>query len=265
MHRPHPLPTLLLGGLVALASLGGALWPRIYAQEAPIWAAQGVGQDWVTALVAVPLLLGAGHLARRGSLGALLVWAGVLIYLVYAYLLYAFFVHFGPLFLVYVAVLSLSFFLLCAWLLETDRTRVARAFSPRTPVRLTGTWLVVVAALFLALWSVEIAGALARGSAPESAVEAGLPVNPVHVLDLALLLPGLALTGLLLRRRHPLGYLLAAPLLTAIVVLGVAILGITLAMAERGFPTILTVLVGIVALTAVSVVMLTRFLLGLRR
>jgi hypothetical protein len=265
MHRPHPLPTLLLGGLAALASLGGALWPRIYAQETPIWAAQGVGQDWVTALLAVPLLLGAGHLARRGSLGALLVWAGVLIYLVYSYVLYAFFVHFGPLFLVYVAVLSLSFFLLCACVAQTDLTGVARAFSPRTPVRLTGAWLLGVAAVFLALWSGEIVGALARGSAPETAVAAGLPVNPVHVLDLALLLPGMALTGLLLRRRHPLGYFLAAPLLVVIVVLGVAILGMTLVMAERGFPTTLALLIGMVAFTAVGVVMLTRFLGGLRR
>ena len=46
--------------------------------------------------------------AFRGSTRASLVTLGLLIYVVYSYILYAFFIHFGPWFLVYVAVLGLS-------------------------------------------------------------------------------------------------------------------------------------------------------------
>lgn len=41
---------------------------------------------------------------NRGSSRAPLVWLGIAIYLAYSYLLYAMFVHFTPLFPVYVAV-----------------------------------------------------------------------------------------------------------------------------------------------------------------
>ena len=46
--------------------------------------------------------------AFRGSTRASLVTLGLLIYVVYSYILYAFFIHFGSWFLVYVAVLGLS-------------------------------------------------------------------------------------------------------------------------------------------------------------
>ena len=53
-----------------------------------------------------PAMLAALHFAFRGSARAGLVWLGLLIYVAYSYILYAFFVHFGPWFLVYVAVLG---------------------------------------------------------------------------------------------------------------------------------------------------------------
>jgi hypothetical protein len=69
---------------------------------------QAVGQDWANLAVAALLLAGA-FLARRGSVRGYLVWLGALVYLAYAFAIYAFAVHFGLLFPAYVAVLGLSF------------------------------------------------------------------------------------------------------------------------------------------------------------
>src|SRR5688500_16350163 len=112
MPRPMLWLSLLLATLVAAAAAAGILLQGTYAKESASWAAQGVGHDIVTLTLVVPLLVVSAIEASRGSKRALLVWAGVLVYLGYSYTLYAFFIHFNALFLVYTAALSLSFYLL---------------------------------------------------------------------------------------------------------------------------------------------------------
>jgi hypothetical protein len=67
-------------------------------------------------------------------------------------------------------------------------------------VRLAGVTQVAFGALFALIWLSEIVPALFRGAPPPSVVEAGLLTNPVHVLDLSLLLPGLLFSGISLLR-----------------------------------------------------------------
>src|SRR5205823_8506294 len=87
------------GLLVLLASASGILLTSIYARETLAWAVQGIGQDIVN-IVAVVVLFIAVSFVNKGSVKAALVWSGVLLYLIYAYVIYAFDVHFNRLFLV---------------------------------------------------------------------------------------------------------------------------------------------------------------------
>src|SRR5689334_24256856 len=103
---------------VAVASGVGAFVPATYVRETQSWSAQGVGQDFMNLFVIVPALLFTGRRASRGSVRAFLVWQGLLLYLAYSYVLYAFFVHFGPLFLVDVSALGLSFYALVGSILN---------------------------------------------------------------------------------------------------------------------------------------------------
>src|SRR5688500_3522673 len=112
MPRPILWLSFLLAALVAAAAAGGIFLEGTYAKESASWAAQGVGQDTITLTLVVPLLIVSAVGASRGSKRALMVWAGVLVYLVYSYTLYAFFIHFNALFLVYTAALGVSFYLL---------------------------------------------------------------------------------------------------------------------------------------------------------
>ena len=93
--------------LVAIAAGVGFFIDDIY-RDAPVNAAQAVGQDLITLVVALPTLVISAILALRGSRRAHLVWLGVLVYLVYTYLTYALAIQFNPLFLVYVALLGCS-------------------------------------------------------------------------------------------------------------------------------------------------------------
>jgi len=214
--------------LVAVASLGGIVAPAVYARETASWAAQGIGQDWVNLVVAVPVLVVSALATLRGDRGAPYVLGGALLYTAYSYVIYAVAVHFNALFLVYCAVLGLSMFALI--------DVIAHAAPPdaaRVPRRATAGVLLGVAGLFGALWLAQIVPAIARGGDPPGLAEVGLVTNPVHVLDLALVLPAIAYTGVALLRGQRAGLVLAPIALAFSVLMALAIAGMVLAMYRR--------------------------------
>ena len=222
--------------LVLLASASGILLKSIYARETPSWAVQGIGQDIVN-LVAVVVLCIAAYYVNKGSVKAFLVWNGVLLYLLYAYIIYAFDIHLNSLFLVYVAILGLSFYALVGSVIHMHLDSLHASFSVTTKARLVSVFLLVLGIVFSLLWLREEIPALVAGTIPLSVTQANVPTNPVHILDLGLYLPAMLMTALLLWRRKLLGYLLAGPLLVFCSLMGTAILVIFLVMSSTGTPT----------------------------
>jgi hypothetical protein len=251
-----------LAVLIAAVSLVGVLAPSIYARETPSWAGQAIGQDWVDLVVAAPVLFATAVLALRGSRRAQVVLAGALAYAAYTFAIYGFAVRVNPLFLAYCAALGISLFALagaCASFICTD---VRRWYGPRTPVRTVGALLIAIGAVFLGLWLAELIPALAAGVAPRSVADAGLLTNPVHVLDLSIVLPAHITAGIALLRRHPLGYAFAGVLLAFGALMAASIAGMMLVMHWRGLP-IEPVVAG--AMAAVAVVSAVALGLLLRR
>ncbi len=202
--------TCLTALMAAAASIVGLLaGGAIYDAETVLLSDAVTAQDIVTLLVVVPLLAFLLRQARRGSLAAFLCLPGVLAFTSYNYVIYTFSIHFGPLFLVWVAALGLSTFALIGGLATADMEAIKRRFADRT---MTGTavLLIAVAALFALLWLGEIVPDLLAGDPSRSANDWKTPTNPVHVLDLAFFLPAVIMSGLLLRLRRPLGYTTAA-------------------------------------------------------
>ena len=219
------LPYRLSGGLavlLAVASAAGLFVPGLY-RDAPDWIAQTRGTDLVTLTIAVPALLASLMLSARGSLRAEVVWLGVLGYTLYMYAIYAFDVVFNPLFLVYVASFSLALWSTVALLVRADPDGLRARFAPDLPVRTIAGYLLGVAALFCLAWLKEIVPATLGNTAPAGLRGLALPTNPVHVLDLSVLLPLAALSGIWLWQRRPLGYLLAGVLLTTLTLVGLSI------------------------------------------
>ena len=253
-----PIALLAIGGSVA-----GILVDSIYAQETANWAAQSVAQDFAN-LITVGALLVLGLLAARGSLRTHLAWLGVLGFSAYTYAIYAFTIHFGPLFLLYVAVLGLSLYTLVGGLLSIDPERVKASFGPSAPVRSTAALLIGVAAVFYLLWLSAIVPATLDGTTPKALVDTGLPANAVHVLDLAIFLPGAVLAGALLWRRRALGYVLAPLVLTMMALFGVTVVCINAVLAARGLDAVWAVALGMTAFSTVALVALSRFLSAAR-
>ena len=245
--------------LVLTASASGIFLKSIYARETPSWAVQGIGQDIVNLIAAVVLFI-AIYFVNKGSFKAFLIWSGVLLYLIYAYVIYAFDVHFNSLFLVYVAILGLSFYALVVSVIHVHLDDMQAYFSAKTKARVVSVFLLVLGILFYLLWLREEIPALLTGKIPQSVLQANLPTNPVHVLDLGLYLPAMLITGLLLWRRKLLGYLLAGPLLVFSILTGCAILAIFLVMSSKGMPTNVAIEAFLVVIIVVSLVLSVLFL-----
>ncbi len=240
---------------VGVASLGGIASPSTYAQETTSWAAQGLGQDWVNLLLVVPWTTAAALFTLRGSRRAELLLGGALVYSLYSYVIYAFAVHFNALFLVYCAALGLSFFALVLLLADGLAQDARGWFARAVPVRSASLLLIGVALLFGGMWLAQVIPALARGGAPEGLAEVGLVTNPVHVLDLSIVLPGLVVAAVALWRGQPLGYLLVPILLGFSVLMAAAIAGMIVAMYLRGVASDVTgsVMLAVVAVAAAAV------------
>src|ERR1700738_3385591 len=245
--------------LVLLASVSGIFLKSVYARETPSWAVQGIGQDIVN-LVAVMVLLIAAYFVNKGSVKAFLVWSGVLLYLLYAYSIYAFDVHFNSLFLVYVAILGLSFYALVGGVIQMHFNALQAPFSANPLASVVRVFFLVLGIVFCLLWLREDIAALTTGVIPPSVTEANLPTNPVHILDLGLYLPAMLLTALLLWRRKLLGYLLAGALLVFSILTGTAILVIFLVTSSKGIPTSVGIEAFIAIIIVVSLVLSVLFL-----
>ncbi len=227
--------TVPIAVLALAASLAGIFFDSVYARETENWAAQGVGQD-IANLIAFPALLLFAWRAGRGSIRAYLGWLGVLVYSVYNFVIYAFDVRFNALFLVYVAVLGMSIYALIGGLAAIDARRLRGAFGPRTPVRSTAVVLIVIGACSYGLWLAGDLPAIIGGTVPPEVLDADVPTNPVHVLDMAVLLPAVLAAGILLTKRRPWGYLLAPVLLSGLTLIAIGIASLMLVMDARGIP-----------------------------
>ena len=137
--------TLPLAALIALASGLGLFWAGAYAREAAFYAAQGVGQDAVNLIVVVPALIVSALLAVRGSRISFQAWGGVIFYCAYSYVIYTFSMHFGPLFLVYCAILGLSVYSL-VYYFSICSGRAREWYDEKTPTKAASGFLIFITA-----------------------------------------------------------------------------------------------------------------------
>ncbi len=267
-RKPFFIPAILsfpLAALAALTSIAGIALPSTYARETAAWAAQAIGGDWVNLFVFAPALVVTAVFTLKGSRISALLLGGVLLYAAYTFVLFAFAVHFNRLFLVYCAELGLTFYALAGLLSDLRDLDVRSWFSDRAPVRLSGGLLVAIAVLFYFVWLSEDIPAIFAGTVPKSVTDVGLATNPVHVIDLALVLPALLIAAIALFRGRSFGYYFAPIALSFIVLLSIAIGAMVIALFRRGLAPDLTGAWLFAVLTAVSIGILWTFLRHLTR
>lgn len=196
----------LLTTLMLVQALLGLLLPATYRDVAWIKATWH-GNDWVTLVAAVPLMSLGMRQASQGSIRGRLLLLGIAGYAIYNYFFYLFGAALNAFFPLYVSGVLLGTVTLGVVLASLDVSLVARSWRARIPDRLVGGYLVFVAAGLSVVWLAAWA-AFAFGGRPT-------PIEPeafkvVAALDLGLMVPTLATGGVLLWRRRPWGYPVAA-------------------------------------------------------
>jgi hypothetical protein len=199
--------SLLVAALMAIASVAGLLFGgALYGDRTALLPAF-LGQDLLNLVVGLPLLLGSMWLTRGGSAIGPLVWLGALFYVVYDYAFYVLGAPVTVFFLPYLALVTVSGYTAVALAARVDADRVRERYAGVVPRHVVGGFLVVVAVLFIALWSTGIAGAVAGATQPDAISRI------VWTLDLTIQLPALLVGGVLLWRGRPLGFVVAPGLL----------------------------------------------------
>lgn len=198
--------------LMAVASAFGLFRHGFYRDNA--WGTAGFrGNDLVTLVVVVPLMVAAIVMARRGSARAGLVWLGTVAYALYNYAFYLFGAAFNELFLVYAALVGLSIWTLLLGLSDFDVAALAGRFALRTPVRWVAATMLLIALFLGGMWGAQSLAFVVTGELPQVIIDSGSRTSIVFALDLTLLMPAMAVGAILLWRRRPWGYAMSAILM----------------------------------------------------
>jgi hypothetical protein len=109
------------------------------------------------------------------------------------------------LFLVYVALLSLTLFTIIRALITLDPQPIAQRFGEHAPVRSVGLFLWAIGGMLGLMELFQIIPALATGDIPDIETKRGHPTGVIYILGLGLVVPLMLLTGSWIRARRPWG------------------------------------------------------------
>jgi hypothetical protein len=176
------------------------------------------GTALVLLVVTTPVLAVSMALVARGVTVALIGWLGALGSIAYQAVLFLFASPFNAFFFLYVAMLSLSFWSLVALAGRLPIERVAPRIGAHAPVRVVAAYLLINAALFLALWLQATVPAILSADPPAFLEGTGMTTGPVQIIDLGFTLPLMTLAAILLVRRRGWGYVLTGTLLVMLAI-----------------------------------------------
>lgn len=223
--------------------------------------AQMQANDLVTLALGVPLLAISFWLTQRGSLRGRLLLTGTLGFVLYTYITMCFGAAYNKLFLVYVALFSLSLFAFILSMMSYDLKTLPAHFSEKLPRGWIAALLFFAAAFLSLAWLGRIAATFAPDAIP--ALENATSMF-IQTMDLGLIVPLCVLSGVLLLRRHAWGYLLASVALMKFLTMGIAVSLMGLNMARVGVPVSAVEIVVFPVIAIANIVMVTLLLRSIK-
>jgi len=247
---PYPI-TNFRGEQVMINARGLYYWDTLSS------AAKTQANDLVTIVLGLPLLAISFWLASKGSLRGRMILAGTLGFILYTYMSMCFGAAYNSLFLVYVALFSLSLYAFILSMMSFDLKTLTAHFSEKLPRRWISGLLFFAAAFLAFAWLGRIAATFSPGTIP--ALENTTSMF-IQAMDLGLIVPLCLLSGILLLRRRPWGYLLASVGMLKFLTMGTAVSVMGLNMARVGVPVSAVELIIFPTITIVNIIMVIALL-----
>ena len=213
----------------------------LYKNDSLSTVAQGQASDFITLIFAIPLLLWSLYLSIKGVFKGQLLLIGTLAYFLYTYVSYTFLWNYNVLFIVYVALMSMSFFALVLTIQTIDINSLEKKFSDQLPIKLLTGFQWTIGLLIGLLWIEKIASSILLNTPPVGLEHYTTLV--IQAMDLGFVVPIAFLSGTLLLKKKPYGYLLTSivifkgvTMLTAItaMIINMLLQGITVSLVEMG-------------------------------
>jgi hypothetical protein len=196
-----------LAATAAVTSAASFTFWEVFHRDVPMTIGNMRGTVLTMLVLAVPLLVGSMSAARAGSMRARFVWLAVLAYIAYNAVMLLFGARFNSFFLLFAALLALSFWSLVSLFRTFDADADAvRASTAAVPVRSVAVYLWVCAGFFALAWLREVVPATLANATPAGISEAGMTQNPVWVLDFAFTFPLMTVGGIWLWHRRSWGF-----------------------------------------------------------
>ena len=187
-----------------------------------------LANDWVTLIVGLPLLVFA-FLWRNYKSN--LLYLGILSYFFYNYCFYLFGANFNKVFLLYVLIVSCSFFGLIGKAATLDIHRYDFNWK-------VGRWIsVFLLLLSVMLCIIEIPPCIEyirSGRIPELNLKTSHPTNIVYALDLSFIVPGMLIGSILTLKNIRWGGIIVTMMLVKAVTYGCVLLAGTISLMHRG-------------------------------
>ncbi len=217
----------------------------LYRHDSLFFGAGFKGQDAVVLFLSVPLLIIALVLYLRGSMGGQLLLLGMLGYFLYVYASMALGASYNKLFLLYIIIFSVSLFAFIQMFSSTNFELIASKIPGELPRSGLAVFMFVAGLVTLVAWGAPLVTALINGGPPERMDSYTTMVT--YALDLAIITPATFLCGVLVLKGEPLGYAIASPLLTLIILLAPQIILSTIFQKSVGVPFTMGEMIGPVA------------------
>jgi hypothetical protein len=189
----------------------------LYRFDTLLFGAGFKGQDAVVLFLGVPLIILALILSQRGSARGQLLLTGMLGYFLYVYASMALGASYNMLFLLYITIFSASLFAFIQSFASVDLDLIAPWIPNQLPGRGLAIFMFVAGFITLFVWGAPLITALIKRSPPERMDIYTTMVT--YAIDLAVITPATIICGVLVLKEKPLGYVIAAPLLTLIILL----------------------------------------------
>lgn len=205
--------SIFIAVLATISSLSGLFLNRFYKDNLLITSAMR-GNDLITLVLAIPLLVWSLLKLKINSLKAFFVWIGILGYMLYNYIFYLYGTVFNSLFLIYAIIVVLSLYALILSVFGLNVEDIKMKFSERTPVRIVSCFIMFIPLSIGIMEVVQALGGMVSGTIPQITVQGNTLNTPiVYATDLVLIMPAMVIAAILLWKRKAWGFILAPMLL----------------------------------------------------
>lgn len=220
--------TTLRGQIVQIYGQG------LYHYDTQFFGTAYKGQDAVALFLGVPLLVITIFLYQRGSVSGQFFLLGLLGYFLYLYASMALGAAYNQLFLVYIVIFSASLFAFIQLFSSLVRELAISQLPEGFPRLSLAVFMFAAGFVTLIVWGLPLVVALTKGVAPERMDSYTTMVT--FALDLAIITPATILCAIYVLRGNLLGYVIASPLLTIIILLAPQIILSTFFQKAGGVP-----------------------------